>query len=451
MADERHVPADLVRRYLSNETSKAEAQRVVRHLIRGCPECAAMTQELLSAGVGGWYPGAEPAIEEGQFEEIFRRVFQAGSVELRRLAVEKLQGWARWAELDPLLPEERLARVLDEPSFHTWGLHQRLIEASRWYRRNDPPEAVNIMRLALAVAERIEPRRVGGAFARHDLLAETHALLADAQRLAGDFDGARASFQEAWCEQQQGASDPYAQGNLIRLEASWMIDMGEFESAEAALEDARELYREVNDTCQEGRTILKMGVAAGFVDPARGIRRIRQALTLIDREQEPRILLCAQHDLAWFLAEAGEGREALEVLEEARRLYRQFPDDYTQLRLHWLEAKVARSLGRWEEAASIYRQLLDEMEARSLRHEVVLLTLDLAEALTEGCQNDEAIRLVSAAHPVMAAWGLHRWALAAWLVLQHALEMRQVGGLFAQLRVYYRRYWNRGVEFRAAG
>jgi tetratricopeptide (TPR) repeat protein len=310
---------------------------------------------------------------------------------------------------------------------------------------------VNIMRLALVVAERIEPHRVGGAYARHDLLAETHALLADAQRLAGDFDGARASFQEAWREQEQGASDPYAQGNLIRLEASWMIDMGEFESAEAALEDARELFREVNDTCQEGRTILKMGVAAGFVDPERGIRRIRQALPLIDREQEPRILLCAQHDLAWFLAEAGEGREALEVLEDTRRLYRQFPDEYTQLRLHWLEAKVARSLGHWGQAASIYRQLLDEMEARSLRHEVVLLTLDLAEALTAGCHYDEAIRLVSAAHPVMAAWGLHRWALAAWLVLQHALEMRQVGGIFAQLRVYYRRHWNRGVEFRAAG
>jgi tetratricopeptide (TPR) repeat protein len=351
--------------------------------------------------------------ETGQFEEMFRRVFEAGSAELRRLALEKLQGWAQWAELESLLREERIDRVLDDARLHTWGLHQRLIEASRWYRRNDPEEAVDIMRLALLVAERIEPAKVGGRYARHDLMAESFALLADAQRLAGDFEGARASFTAAWREQEQGASDPYTQAHLIRLEASWMIDMGEFETAEAALEDAVQLYRDVNDRTQEGRTVLKMGVAIGFADPERGVQRIRQAVCLIDGEQEPRIQLCAQHDLAWFLAEAGDSGEALEVLEGARRLYRQFPDEYTQLRLHWLEAKVARSMGRWDEAASIYRQLLDEMEVRSLKHEIVLVTLDLAEALAEGRQYDEAIWLVTQAYPVMATWGLHRWALAA--------------------------------------
>jgi tetratricopeptide (TPR) repeat protein len=447
MADDRHIPADLMRRYLSNEASRDEAQRVMAHLIRGCHHCTALAQQLLAEGVGGWYPQPETAEAVDSLEEVFGRVFDAGTVELRRLAVEKLQGWAQWADLDPLLPEERMIRVLDDPSLHTWGLHQRLIEASRWYRRNDPPEAVDIIRLALLVAERIAPRRVGGEAAHHDLLAESCALLADAQRLASDFEGARASFDEAWREQEHGSGDPCTQAYITRLEASWMIDMGEFETAEAVLEDAVQLYREVNDRTQEGRTVLKMGVAIGFADPERGVQRIRQALPLINGEQEPRIQLCAQHDLAWFLAEAGESREALEVLELARRLYRQFPDEYTQLRLHWLEGKVARSLGRWDEAASIYRQLLDEVRARELKHEMVLITIDLAEALADGRQYDEAVRLVREVLPVLSAWRLHRWSLAAWLIFQHALELREVDGLFQRLRLYYRRFWNREAEF----
>ncbi|HEY6323564.1 MAG TPA: hypothetical protein VJA16_18645 [Thermoanaerobaculia bacterium] len=449
MAEQGHIPAELMRRFLSSEASRDEAQRVMAHLIHGCRKCTAQAHQLLSQGVGGWHPKpGEPATVES-LREMFRRVFEGGTVELRRMAVEKLQGWAQWAVLDPLLPEERMVRVLDNPSLHTWGLHQRLIEASRWYSRNDPPEAVDIMRLALVVAERIEPRKIGGDRARRDLLAETHALLADAQRLASDFDAARHSFAEAWREQEEGTGDPYTQAYIVRLETSWMIDMGEFETAEVALEEAAQLYRQVGDLTQEGRTLLKMGIAIGFADPDRGIRHIRRALPLISAEREPRIQLCAQHDLAWFLAEAGESREALEVLEQARRLYRQFPDEYTQLRLHWLEGKVTRSMGRWGEAASIYRLLLEEMRARDLRHEVVLVTLDLAEALVEGQQFEEAVRLAREVYPVMAAWGLHRWALAAWLLLQNALELRQVDGLFARIRVYYRRYWNREVEFDA--
>lgn len=449
MAEKGHIPAGLMRRFLSSEASRDEAQRVMAHLIHGCRECTGLAHQLISDGVGGWHPTPGEAATDERLSEMFRRVFQAGTVELRRMAVEKLQGWAQWAVLDPLRPEERMVRVLENPSLHTWGLHQRLIEASRWHGRNDPPEAVDIMRLALVVAERIEPRKVGGERAHRDLLAETHALLADAQRLASDFDAARHSFSDAWREQEEGTGDPYTQAYIVRLESSWMIDMGELETAEVALEEAAQLYREVGDRTQEGRTMLKMGIAIGFADPEKGIRHIRRALPLIDREQEPRIQLCAQHDLAWFLAEAGESREALEVLEQARRLYRQFPDEYTQLRLHWLEGKVTRSIGRWDEAASIYRQLLDEMRALDLRHEIVLVTLDLAEALVEGRQFEEAARLAREAYPIMAAWGLHRWALAAWLFLRNALELRQVDGLMVRLRLYYRRYWNREVEFTA--
>jgi len=62
--------------------------------------------------------------------------------------------------------------------------------------------------------------------------------------------------------------------------------------------------------------------------------------------------------------------------------------------LHWLEGKVARSLGRLDEAASIFRQLLDELNARTLKHEIVLVTIDLADAMAEDRRFEEAAKPV---------------------------------------------------------
>ena len=126
-----------------------------------------------------------------------------------------------------------------------------------------------------------------------------------------------------------------------------------------------------------------MGDFIGKVDPSRGIGHIRNALALLEVEREPRLELCAQHDLGWFLNDDGRPEEALAVLEQARHLYEQFPDAYTQFRLHWLEARIAQKLGQLEEAESTFEQLWHEFRARDLRHELVLLSIDLAELFVE--------------------------------------------------------------------
>jgi tetratricopeptide (TPR) repeat protein len=275
------------------------------------------------------------------------------SDELRQRALDRLQGWGLWPALEPLLPEERMVRVLPDKSMHTWGLHQRLIEASRWYRRSDPLEGVDIMRLALAVAKRIDRHRMGGEGGWRDLMAETYALLGDARRRASDFEGARSAHTLAWQQAEMGTNDPTCAAYITRLEAHWMIDMGEFETAEAALDECLATYCRAGMIGQQAVALIKMGIAIGYVDAARGVSRIREALPLINAERSPRTMLCAQHDLAWFLADAGENQEALDVLDAARPLYRQFPDEYAQLRLHWLEGKLARNMGRPEEAGGV--------------------------------------------------------------------------------------------------
>lgn len=444
MADEEHVSADLMRRFLMDQVTREEAQLLVGHLIHGCEECSAR-MGTIAAEMGVWRPGT--ALPPTAYDEIITRVFDATGERLRQRALDRLQGWGQWSALEPLLPEERMVRVLSDKSMQTWGLHQRLIEASRWTRRNDPLEGVDIVRLALTVAERIDPRQVGGERGWRDLLAETYALLGDARRRASDFEGARSAYTLAWQQAEMGTNDPTCAAYITRLESHWMIDMGEFETAEAALDECLAIYRQAGMVGQQAVVLVKMGIAIGYVDAARGVARIREALPLIDAERTPRTLLCAQHDLAWFLADAGENQEALDVLDAARPLYRQFPDEYAQLRLHWLEGKLARNMGRPEEAAHIFQQLWEEFRVRELRHDLVLVTIDLAEVIARSGEVEEAAKLVRQVYPIMVNWGLHRYALATWLMLREALELRQLDDLFSRMRAYYQRNWNRPAAF----
>src|SRR3954451_14514438 len=191
--------------------------------------------------------------------------------------------------------------------------------------------------------------------------------------------------------------------------------------------------------------LLKMADCIGQIYPERGIARIRQALPLINVMKEPRLELCAQHDLAWFLNDAGKPEEALVVLDRARPVYQQFPDKWTQLRLHWLEGRIAANIGDLFEAETIFSQLWDEFRARNLNHELVLVSIDLAEVLVSRGEAARGVTLIKESYPIMQAWRLHRYALAAWIVFEKAVTQGEAGEIFRRIRDYYRRYWARPV------
>ncbi|HSK76911.1 MAG TPA: hypothetical protein VLQ45_10675, partial [Thermoanaerobaculia bacterium] len=174
----------------------------------------------------------------------------------------------------------------------------------------------------------------------------------------------------------------------------------------------------------------------------------RKALSLINGKGELLLELCAHHDLALFLTENDQPKAALVVLEHARPLYGQFRDDLTQLRMHWVEAKIAHRLGDLTEAENIFVQLWEEFRARNLNQEVVLVTIELAQVLTRKGETERAAQLAAESYSIMRDWGLHKDALAAWIVFQDALSHRQaIGDLFQRLGEYYRRHWFTPAKF----
>lgn len=435
---EWHVSEGLMERFLRTDVTQGEARQVVRHLLGGCLGCTGLAHRL----------AAEPGIsEEEAYEQVFARALAQATEAERELALERLRGWGQWTYLEALPPEERVVLVESDPRFHTWGLYDRLLEASRWYLRTEPAEAVDIVQLAILAAGRLDPAKVGKERIA-DLQAGAWAALGNVKRIAEDFEGSRSAFNEAWRILEDGTGDPTEEARLISLEASYMKDVGEFELAEESLEGALRLYRKVQDAHQQGRVFLQMGEIIGHVSPERGLGHIQNALSLLDRSKEPRLDLCAQHALAQFLSDSGHPEEGLVVLERARPLYKQFRDELTQLRLHWVEGKIAHRLGDLSSAETIFGHLWDEFRARDLNQEVVLVSIDLAQVLVKKGEPARAAELAAQCYSIMANWGLHRDALAAWLVFQEALAQgRTVADLFQKVEGYYRRHWVRPGAF----
>jgi tetratricopeptide (TPR) repeat protein len=337
--------------------------------------------------------------------------------------------------------------VESDPRFHTFGFYKRLLEASRWYSYREPAEAVDIVRLAVVVTERLDSAGPGEKRIA-DLKAAAWAALGNARRIAEDFEGARQAFNQAWRLLESGTGDPMEEAHLISLEASYMKDIGEFELAEASLAEALQLCQQARDAHEQGRILLQMGEIIGQIHPTRGIAHLKRALALIDMSKEPRLEICAQHALAWFLNDQDQPEQALAVLERARPLYHQFHDDLIQLRLHWLEGRIAYRLGEHAEAEKIFVQLWDELHARNLHQEVALVTIDLAQVLAAKGEPARAAQLAAECYSIMRNWGLHKDALAAWLVFQDALSQGEIrGGIFGRVEEYYRRHWFRPARF----
>src|SRR5579863_322943 len=443
---EWHLSADLFRRFLDGRTDNEQSKEIVRHLIHGCEECTALGSRLVSES-GYWFPKRGFAASDDAYETAVEASFCFATKEERRMAVERLLGWGQWAAVQPLPPDERRRLVLADRDYHHWGFYRALLDAAHAYGFSDPRAGVNVVELALAVSELLSVAKVGGEDAATDLRAKGYAIIGNARRLASDLAGAREAIDEAWRLHDEGTRDPLEKAQIISFDASYIRMMGDFEAAESVLEEALRIYVTAGDSHMQGRTLIKMGDAIGYVNPERGILHLTRAIDLINTSREPRLELCAQHDLAHFLSDAGSPEEALALLDRARPLYKQFPDDWTQLRLHWLEGRIARGLGHLDEAVHIFRQVFQAFRERDLHYDLVMAAIDLAEAQVAQGSHEAAARLAAEIYTAMGAWGLHRHALTAWLMLENALELRQAEDLFGKIRIYFRRRWHNPAEF----
>lgn len=450
MEEEEHFPRETLELFFQGKLSRNESGGIVRHLLARCPRCVEAASGI--ARRENLVPGTEvprsplPAVRPEAYDRVFEKVFSGIEEVETRLAREKLRSIGQWSALEGHPQARRLVMIHNDPRLQNWGLYERLLEECTQVERRDPAAAVDLAELALAVVDHLDPEALGEERLA-DFRATALAALGNARRLAKDFDGAREAFREAWQALREGSGDPFEQAALVSREANLLCDLGDFEEAARLLEQALALYREGGDLHFQGRTLLQQALLVGYADPEKGVDLAEEALALIDAVREPRLELCARHNLTWFLNDSGQVREAMAMLEMSRNLYGQFADAWTRILLHWLEGRITRSLGDLPEAEHTFKGVWKKLHKRGFQRELTLLTIDLVEVYVQQGKLQEAIELVDAFYPLLEESGMHEQGLAFWRYLREALSARSVeSGVFRRTSIYYRRAWRRPME-----
>jgi tetratricopeptide (TPR) repeat protein len=351
-------------------------------------------------------------------------------------------------EILAALPGEREA-LLQIRRFQTVAVCELLSERSFAEGFQDPARARELADLSVQVADRLDMVLYGRSVVQ-DFRARAWAYLGNARRLGSDLKGAEEAISLAERFSEEGSADPLEEARILDLKASLLGDQGRLEEAAGLLDVVIDIHEDIRDTHRKGRALISKGLFLAYAgQPEQGLDWISRGLELIRGEQEPRLILMANHNIAWCLTDCGRAEEAQRHLDGIRHLYDGFSDPWTRLRLDWLEARIAAGLGRREEAERKLQELRDAFVEQRLGYEASIVTLDLAAIYLEQERTADVRRLAEEALPVLLAQDIHREAMAALIAFQQATEIeRATPRMVQQVAAYlYRARKNPELRF----
>lgn len=359
-------PSDLLlRETLQEPTSRCE--RVSSH-VRECPRCQERMKGLLSTYWARKPPDYEPALSRSLATfQYWQELYVRERAEAPRLLTTLLS--------QPIERQKLLLR--NHPRFQTWSVCERLLHHSHKQVFNDPLESEVLAKLALFLSCYLNAA-LYGMERIEDLKARAWGYIANSRRIRYDFQESEKAFENAFTHLQKGTGDTIERADLLKLKASLRRLQRRFPESLNLLQRASTIFREVNDHHNAGRCMETAAAAYSLQGKLeKSIQLSQEAISLLDPIREPRALLCAQHNMVDCLTAAGRLMEAQGLLTRVRPLYRRFQEPYTQSRLKWVEAKIARGLGRYREARTLLQAAHDGLLAANLPHDADLASAEI--------------------------------------------------------------------------
>ena len=461
---EYHLDRTALEAFSRGSLPAAEALRVEEHLRSGCPDCQRRVDEILRAF-------AELSVREvpavaGAAARSFRKVagdqiFAGLDQRLLLVSLERGVAPSLAAELLAASPAQRAELLRTQSRFCSLPVCELFIEQSFAVGFEDSARAAELAELALLLADHLDAGYYGKAVVQ-DLRARAWAHLGNARRIGSDLNGAEQALRRAEALLDEGSADPLDEARVLDFKVSLLSDQGWFEQAADLLNAVISIYEDVQDQHRKGRALISQGLVLSYAGrPAQAVTCLTDGLAAIDWAAEPRLALMARHNLAWSLNDCGRSEEARRLLERFREEYHGFHDAWTELRLRWLESRIALRLGHEEEA----EQGLCEVRARFLEKDVygsTLVMLDLASLYLRQGKGDAVRRLAAETLPEVpqalaqtsqTAQTVHAQAAVALSAFRQAAETGSVTpGLLQEIASYLQRARkNPELRFRASG
>ncbi len=270
-----------------------------------------------------------------------------------------------------------------------------------------------------------------GAPIVQDLRAVAWAYLAESRRVQAEVDLAESSMEKAERLLEEGSGDPLTRAELLTLKASLAGYCGRFEESLGLLNQTAAVYRHLGERHLLGRTLLKKGTILGNAgQQAAALRLIRRSIDLIDPTREPRLIVCATHNLIWFLHESGQEGEVTACLDGARRLYEKAGDRRHLNRLRWLEGKLS-AVPREAEGALLAAR--EGLAREGLAYEAALAAMDLAVLYVQEKREADMRRMADQIYPLFHSDDMYRETTTALLSFQQPAGGEDVGRLLDEL------------------
>jgi transcriptional regulator with XRE-family HTH domain len=284
-----------------------------------------------AALAAGWSLSEELRAELGRIER--RRNADAARREARVL----------WDQLRVATRQERCEVIEIHPEFRSWALAVLICDESVRAAAHRADEALELANLAVLTASRV-PGEEGW---RSHLQGYVWAHVANARRVANDFDGADAAFVQAWALWRAGAgsaTDLLPEWRLLDLEASLRRVQQRFSEALALLDRARSLC---SPEAAAGRILLKKEhILSQMGDFEGALAVLEEAAPLVERSREPRYLAVLRFNTVDNLLHLERYAQAAALLPEVRNLVVQQANELDLVRVLWLEAKILAGQGQ---------------------------------------------------------------------------------------------------------
>jgi hypothetical protein len=433
-----HVTADLLRDLEAGEIDGcAYLTLLLEHLGRLCPDCGAGVVGFLSGAEGlpvlcGEGAGCELAGEIAEAERESERMIEE-AVD-RALAFQVLEAGAAEAIEQILALPDHEARVrtirADPDRFRNPALGELFLDRARIRVHDSPVEAGEIAALAEEVAILLPEGPYGTDFCR-DRLAEARAHQANAVRAQGDLRRAQVLLREAF-HLASDSVDSFLRAELFSFAASLARGQRRWPEALGHLDDAEGLFLEMDASfdlvarirLQRASVLMLDGEPRVAADIVRGVieeldyldrrgRSERAGGSCFGVEAAEQLRFIARHNLVSYLCEAGDYREARDLMVQIGPLLAGHRERSFRLRARWLRGKIAYGLGELAAAEADLAAARDGFLAADLGLDAAIVALDLAILHAEQGRHGEVRRIATWTSRLFEAQDVHPEALAA--------------------------------------
>jgi tetratricopeptide (TPR) repeat protein len=429
---DRHLDPIDVKQLLGRTLTGEGLRHVIGHLRSGCEPCRERVREGLRRA------GEEAAAYDEAFDRAFDRAGRLFEAKRRELAA----GAALWEKVRDQPPGRRWTMVGNSRRYRSAGVLEALFRDYREGVWRDPAEGLELAELALLIAERLDPGKVRASWLA-DLQGEALAIAGNARRLTSCDREVGRLLREAALYLSLGSGDLLLQGQLLTYQGSYSQTLGRFEQAARRFGRAEQAYRKIGDVHLAARALVARAEAIGHLHPERGIRLIRRAIPEIDAARDPHLELAAHHSLAWYLNDAGQGREAQAEIGRIAKLYQRFSGDaVASLSRAWLQGRIDRSLEELDQARRSYERAWAGFEELGSGIHLTMLSIDRAELRVAEGEFGSAASLLARMVGLVQSWGVNRETQAVLRMLREAVAARQCERTsFRQASLVVRRAW----------